>query len=239
MNNREMVPDETLNAFIDNELDQADRQELLALIEHDADVRLRVEQLSSIKNLLQSAFPQTPAKDRPDTAVQWTMPRYAVAASILVLLGVLLGVNLDGWVAPDPALSNGLPVSTSAQQTGQFNVLFHANRNDVASFLQVLNQAEALLNDARIDPENLHIEIVANGDGLNLFRMDNAVFAAEIKRLLSSHKNISFLGCSNSLRRLSENNNQPLILLPEIHMVSLGIMHVLQRQRSGWAYIQA
>lgn len=239
MNDKELTSDEALNAFLDNELDQADRQTLRQLIEADADLRLRVEQLQSIKSLLQSAYPQGQSIDQPASSMTWSLPGYAAAAIILIMLGVLLGANLDGLFAPERVPIGGLPGSANAQQAGQFNVLFHASRNDATSFRQMLNQAEALLNDPRIDSENLRIEIVANGDGLNLFRQDNAAFAAEIRRLLSSHDNINFLGCSNSLKRLSVMQNQVFVLMPEIGMLSLGVMHVLQRQRSGWAYIQA
>ena len=238
MNDKELTSDEALNALLDNELDQADQRTLCKLIEGDADLRRRVEQLRSIKSLLQSAYPQGPTIDAPASTVIWSLPRYAVAAIILIMLGVLLGANLDGLIAPERVSNGGLPASANAQQVGQFNVLFHASRNDAAGFRQLLNQAEALLNDPRIDSGNLRIEIVANGDGLNLLRQDNVAFAGEIRRLLSSHGNINFLGCSNSLQRLSEKHNLVFVLMPEIGMVNLGVMHVLQRQRSGWTYIQ-
>ena len=78
------------------------------------------------------------------------------------------------------------------------NVLFHINRDDIGAFQQVLNQVESLLAEYQNNPEKLHIEIVANGTGLNLYRADKAEFAARIHRFRELYENVVFIGCENT-----------------------------------------
>jgi len=239
MNNHEPLSDEILNAFVDQELDQKDMLEVQRAIEENIDVRRRVDELRSVKSLLKASYPPSVSRDRKLPSRIWKTLRYGLAASLLVGLGVLIGTSLDSFNGPGQSQTYDSAAVQQDQKPETIKVLFHINRNDAAGFQQVLNQVESLLAEYQDNPDRLRIEIVANGTGLNLYRADNPRFAEKIRKLRDSNKNVAFLGCQTTLKRLSREYGQTLTLLPGVKMVDLGISHVLKRQRSGWAYVQA
>jgi intracellular sulfur oxidation DsrE/DsrF family protein len=239
MSDKEQPSDEMLNAFVDHELDHEDMLDVQRLIDADTDVRRRVDELRSVKNLLKASYPPLTNRDSKMPADTWKLFRYGVAACLLLVVGGIIGIGLDSINAPGQSQKYDSAIAQIDQKPETVNVLFHINRNDVAGFQQVLNQVESLLAEYAGNLDNLHVEIVANGTGLNLYRADNARFADKIQKLRDMYKNVAFLGCENTYHRLSREYGQELTLMPEIVMVRLGISHVLQRQRAGWAYIPA
>jgi intracellular sulfur oxidation DsrE/DsrF family protein len=239
MSDKDQISDEILNAFVDQELGDEDMRDVLRLMESNADVRRRVDELNSIKRLLKASFPPLTGRDSKAASDIWKLLRYGIAACLLLLVGGLIGSGLNSFNQSGASLNYKSDTVRLDQKTGTVNVLFHINRNDGSGFQQVLNQVESLIAEYQSNPDKLHIEIVANGTGLNLYRADNARFSDKIQKMRDSYKNVVFLGCENTFHRLSLEYGQDLVLMPEITMVRLGIGHVLQRQRSGWAYIQA
>jgi len=239
MSDKQQPSDEMLNAFVDHELDREDRLDVQRLIENDADVARRVEELRTVKNLLKASYPPATDRDSKMPAETWKLFRYGVAACLLLVVGGFIGIGLDSINVPGQSQTYDSAVVQIDQKSETVNVLFHINRNDVAGFQQVLNQVESLLTEYAGNLDKLHVEIVANGTGLNLYRADNARFADKIQKLRDTYKNVVFLGCQSTYVRLSREYGQELTLMPGIVMVRLGISHVLQRQRAGWAYIPA
>jgi len=243
MNHKQPLSDELLNAFVDNELDQEDTVYVQGLIENDADIRRRVDELRSIKNLLNASYPVASGStgDRSNDAALGfgKFIQYGIAACLLIGVGVLVGLSLDSITPLGQPQGYQTTAIGLSQKPETVKVLFHLNRDDAAGFQQILNQVESLLAEYQNKPDQLHIEIVANGTGLNLYRADNVRFAAKIQKFRKAYNNVAFLGCQNTYLRLSRETGKEIILLPEINMVALGISHVLRRQRSGWAYIQA
>jgi intracellular sulfur oxidation DsrE/DsrF family protein len=239
MSNKEQPSDEILNAFVDDELDHEDMLDVQRLIESDADVRRRIDELRSVKSLLKASYPPVTDRDSKMPAETWKLIRYGVAACLLLVVGGIIGTSLSMFNAPGQSQKYDSAKVQIDQKPETVNVLFHINRNDGAGFQQVLNQVESLLTEYAGNLDKLRVEIVANGTGLNLYRADNARFADKIQKLQGRYKNVVFLGCQSAYVRLSREYGQELTLMPEIVMVRLGISHVLQRQRTGWAYIPA
>jgi intracellular sulfur oxidation DsrE/DsrF family protein len=214
-------------------------QEVQRRINNDADVRRRVEELLSLKNLLQASYPVSTEMNGPEPVEIWKFLRYGLAAGVLLVVGGFIGMSLNSINAPLQSQNAETAIARLEQKPETVKVLFHINRDDIAAFQQVLSQVESLIAEYRHSPDKLQVEIVANGTGLHLYRADNAELVAKIQKFRDSYQNVAFLGCENTYHRLSLEYGRELVLMPGITMVRLGISHVLQRQRSGWAYIQA
>lgn len=236
MSDNEQISDEILNAFVDRELDREDILEVQRLILKDADVRRRVDELRSLKSLLKASYPPVADENHSWTFKFDRVLRYGLAACVLLVVGALIGGSFQSINQP---AQNDASAARFDQKPENTKVLFHINRDDPGGFQQVLNQVQSLLEEYQGRLDQLHIEIVANGAGLNLYRAENARFADSIKKLRESYNNVAFIGCQNTYDRLSREYGETFFLMPEINMVKLGISHVLQRQRAGWAYIQA
>lgn len=132
-----MISDETLSAFLDAELPEADMQRIFHRVQHDPELAIRLARLcsmdacfrkmsrrldeqplpSAVTELLQQA---TSHSNQPKQA--WWQQSYsylqqhaAAAASVALVAGLLLGYNApaeqDGW----PMIANTLEQSISGQ----------------------------------------------------------------------------------------------------------------------------
>ena len=108
MSNKEFS-DDTLNMFIDNQLDSSEMRDIHAAVVADSKVRERVCQLKAIRELVGFAY-QNPPRSRYDRRHHdYNMTTWrSVAAALIMSLGVAVG-----WIANE----FGLGESTTGQVT--------------------------------------------------------------------------------------------------------------------------
>ena len=245
MSQSEKFSDEFLNAFIDGELDDAERERLLDILRRDEALNARVCDLQKVRELLQHAYrqPPEPARRRPDPRRD-RLSRFGagIAASVILGLGVAVGWTLHGQQQPqggllDIAQSMQLdPRQTAAQST--WRVVLHVTTADPYRLKTVLDEAEDLLRQRVASAGNVAVDILANGRGLDLLRADTSPFAQRIRELQERYDNLAFKACQNAINRLRLEKNIEVILLPEAQVVPTAIGEVIRRQREGWAYVQ-
>jgi intracellular sulfur oxidation DsrE/DsrF family protein len=117
-------------------------------------------------------------------------------------------------------------------------VLIHLNDGVVEHQRQALNDVEELLKHYRARRQPARVEIVINGQGLNLVRADVTPFAERIDRMQKEYDNLSFVACQNTIDRLKRDQGITARLLPGVVVIDSGVAQLMRRQHQGWAYIQ-
>lgn len=246
MTQSEKFSDEFLNAFIDGELDDSERDQLLDLLRRDAKLNARVCDLQKVRELVQHAYrqPPPPPRQQPDPGKGGGLSRFTagIAASVMLGLGVAMGWSLHGQQHPQGSL---LDIAQSMQLTpaqtqgdSTWRVVLHVTTADPYRLKTVLDEAEELLRQ-RAGNSGVAVDILANGRGLDLLRADTSPFAQRIRELQSRYESsLAFKACQNAINRLRREKDIDVTLLPEARVVPTAIGEVIRRQREGWAYVQ-
>lgn len=88
--------------------------------------------------------------------------------------------------------------------------------------------------------ENIEVEIVAYGPGLNMLREDTSPVKDRIKAMKTSKigGDIRFSACHNTQMAMEKREGHPIPIIPEATVVPAGIVRVTQLQEQGWSYIR-
>jgi len=135
----------------------------------------------------------------------------------------LAGILLAAAVAFAPAVSH-------AQKGERYKVVFQVSDNDPAKWNLALNNANNVLQD--LGKDNVEIEIVAYGPGLNMLKGDSKVSARLAQALDQS---IGLLACENTMHNTKTTKAD---MYNGIGYVKAGVVHIMQREREGWAYVR-
>lgn len=122
------------------------------------------------------------------------------------------------------------PASMAADTGKKHHVAFHVTDNDPVKWNQVLNNAGNLQKN--IGKDKIEIEIVANGPGLEMFRLESQVG----ERMAESIKNgIEMKACGATMKaaKLTEKD-----LYPGVATVPGGVIELMEKQEAGWTYLK-
>ncbi|MDM7941676.1 MAG: DsrE family protein [Hydrogenophaga sp.] len=117
---------------------------------------------------------------------------------------------------------------TPARQKTQ--VVLQVSDPDPAKWNLALNNARNAQADLGAD--KVDIEIVAYGPGINMLRFD-AVTANRVSDAVKS--GVKIVACENTMTA------QKIVkadMNPSITYVPAGVVHIMQRQHQGWAYVR-
>jgi intracellular sulfur oxidation DsrE/DsrF family protein len=118
-------------------------------------------------------------------------------------------------------------------------VLIHVNSVVAAHNPGALDEIESLVRYYRDQRQNARVEIVINGEGLNLVRVDTTRFAERIRRMQEEYDNLTFAACQSTIQRLKHEHGITAKLLPGVTVIDSGVAQIMRRQQQGWAYIRA
>jgi intracellular sulfur oxidation DsrE/DsrF family protein len=233
--------EEQLQAFVDDEIDLADRAEIMEAIRHDDELACRVCELLQIKDSVRLAYrePEHPAQTRQHWGTDWSMriPLRAIAALLIFATGTVTGVVLQSrstGLLPTSISSAG---QAGAVQQEQKRVVLHISNADSERLDEALNDAEELLSTYKDHPELVQLEVVANAEGLKLLRADTSPYPERIRRLAELYDNISFLACSRTIEKLHMRGID-VQLLPEARVIPGALEEIVDRLQQGWVYIR-
>lgn len=231
--NRE-ISDEILCAHIDNELDPADRAELLERIATDAHLRGRACELWQLKQMVRGAYPlprQSARIDRRYTALpRWTQ---ALAASLLLALGLALG-----WISHGHADAERLMTEQiAAIRENGGRVVLHLFSDEPAHMEAALKAAERLAKEHDLSGRPFRVEFLANGPGLHLLRAGGSPYAARITALHETYDNLRLVACQEAMGRLRERGIE-VNLLPGVEEANSAEGELAARLTQGWRYLQ-
>ncbi len=238
--------DERLNAFIDNEMDLAEKQRVFEAFRQDESLRKRACELQKTHDLIkltyQSVNPpssyQTPLRSqiRP-----WFLSNM-VAATILVVISSLLG--WFGHQQLTPENNSLLDLARVVQPPQAVNasparkIMLHVSTSDEYRLNIMLEETEHLLKASRADGEKVFVEILANGPGLKLVDNVGSAPALRLQKLQNRYDNLYVTACAQAIERLRITKGIKLDLIPNATVVRSSLSEVLKRQREGWTYIR-
>lgn len=117
-------------------------------------------------------------------------------------------------------------------------VVIHVDEADPARQNLVLNNASNV-NKYYLDKgEEVEIEIVAYGPGLTMLVPGKSPVADRVEQISQNYDNVSFKACSNTHAKMSKKAGKTVPLMSQANMVPSGVIHLIERQEQGWAYIR-
>lgn len=236
------VSQEYLNAFLDGELAEDERESALARLEWDPEFKVRLCAARTLKEMVANAYADLPTGDQAARgAVRRRGPWLRSAAAGLLLLIGLGG----GWLARDaqegtPGVDrlagspDGYRALALTARIDPDKVILHLDSNEPTRLAAALDLAERMLSER--GPRG-RVEVVVNSYGLNLLRQEVTPERERIRRLAQRHANLSFVACGQTVARLGREGVQ-VVLLPEVVVAPSAIGEILARMQQGWVYVK-
>lgn len=253
MSQEQKFSDEFLNAFVDDQLAPEEKGRAYISINNDDALNRQVCELRKIRDLVQFAYKELPASAAPG-------PRAGrlganIAAGLILATGVGLGWLLHqpgsapeqtARVAAPEAMATATvekprsapPAKPMVTAANEIKVLFHLNSDKPERIQEVLDEAEALLKFYQSAGQIARVQVITNGDGLNLLRTDKSPDPERVRAMLKTYDNLSFAACQNTIDRLKREQGITAELLPGASVVDSGVAQIILRQQQGWIYIQ-
>jgi len=110
------------------------------------------------------------------------------------------------------------------------HVVFHVTDNDPVKWNQALNNSANL--QKAVGKENIDVEIVVNGPGLDMMKFDSVV----ANRMSEATNNgVALLACGATMKAANVSEKD---LHAGVKVVPGGVVEIMQKQEAGWSYIK-
>lgn len=146
------------------------------------------------------------------------------------LAAALLAASTVFAIAPDVAAQQAATIGSAPRPGAKYRVVFQVSDNDPAKWNLALNNARNVQLD--LGKDNVEIEIVAYGPGLNMLRAESPV-AGRVNGALDD--NVAVVACDNTMHSMKLSDAD---LIGGISHVKAGVVQLMERQRQGWSYIR-
>lgn len=249
MSDRTNFSDELLNALVDGQLAPEDAECVYAQMHRDPELTRRVCELRALREMVRLSYDDVPRPTHgptdqlPASPSRW---RYlsVLAAGIVLALGTLLVWHSDENNGDRTALKSAAPQRIAADSQDAtagpaIRLLFHLNSNDRDLIRQSLQDIESVLKLYRQTGQRARVQIIANGEGLDLLRIGTSPYPETVRRMLQEYDNLQFVACQNTIDRLKRERGVTARLLPGVIVIDSGVAEIMRRQREGWVYIRA
>lgn len=128
------------------------------------------------------------------------------------------------------ALVLGLAACSTMPLPEKQSVVIQVSDSDPAKWNLALNNAKNLQAD--LGKDNVNVEIVAYGPGLDMLKFDSEVS----NRLTDARKSgVTLAACGNTMKARKVNKQD---LHADVTVVPAGVIEIMQKQRAGWTYIR-
>lgn len=243
------VGNEQLNAFLDGQLSPEETIRFRDSLGQDPALRAHLDELRRVRLLAQCAlYKRLPARDEggrlpsPRQRRPWT--KGMVVASLLIGIGFWAGLAYQHTQSASDLrtyLSTGkLTIQPAGLAIGRgVKAIYHISTANPEKIRGALDEMEILLGVYAKSGRSLHLEIIANAEGLSLLRADISPVRERIHALQRNYENIKFLACGKTIEHLQlgrDVRNVPL--LPGVSIVPSALDQVILRLQDGWSYIR-
>jgi len=119
-------------------------------------------------------------------------------------------------------------------------VSIQVDQNDPAIMNLALNNATNIMETYKEKGEEVEIELVTYGPGLNMFREDSSPVKDRLKQIaqLSFPSKIKFSACNITKQGMEKREGHPITIVPEASLVPSGAIRLMELQESGWSYLK-
>lgn len=235
MNHETRPSDELVNAFVDDELAAAERAELLEQIQGDAALRQQACELRMLKDMVRAGYREPPAGKSGHPAARPGRGWQAIAASLILVVGLGAGWVTRGVVA-DPIAAQ--VASLKGVQADPARLLLHVDSGNPEHFAALLGKTQSMLDEAKREGHALQVAVIVNSGGIDMLRAATSQHASRVRSLQAAYPNLRFIGCRNTLERLKDGGHD-IRLLPGVEQAPAAIDEIVQRLERGWTYIKA
>ena len=127
-----------------------------------------------------------------------------------------------------------------AAEHKQHRVVFQVDQNDPQVMNLTLNNVTNTLDYYREKGEEVAVEVVAYGPGLNMLREDKSPVKDRLKRLkeASFPATVQFSACHNTMMGMERKEDHAIVVVPQATIVPSGVVRLNQLQEDGWSYIR-
>jgi len=128
----------------------------------------------------------------------------------------------------------------AAKNAKPHRIVIQVDQNDAALMNLVLNNVSNLTEYYNSKGEDVQIEVVAYGPGLNMLREDRSPVKDRIKSIKQSSfpSTVNFSACGNTKKGMEKAEGHPVQIIPQASVVPAGVVRLSERQEQGWSYIR-
>ena len=159
----------------------------------------------------------------------------------IVLVAALCVAVLPLLDAPPPAAAQSRQSAASPAAPGkkkEHRLILQVNTNEPAVMNLALNNAANTEQHYKGMGEQVQIEIVTFGPGLNMLRDDTSPVKERIKSIAETSRSISFAACDNTRANMSRAEQKEIPLVSQATVVPSGVVRVMELQEQGWSYVR-
>lgn len=128
----------------------------------------------------------------------------------------------------------------AADKGKEHRIVFQVDQNDPAVMNLVLNNVQNTLDFYHEKGEEVRVEVVAYGPGLNMLRQDKSPVIDRLKRMKdgSFPSSLQFSACHNTMMGMEKHEGHSIPIVAEATVVPSGVVRLNQLQEEGWSYIR-
>jgi uncharacterized protein len=137
-------------------------------------------------------------------------------------------------------MSIALASANSAAAKTTHHIAIQIDQNDPQVMTLALNNASNVIEYYRARKEDVDIDVVAYGPGLNMLRADTSPVQDRIKHFkdMVFPGKIQFSACNNTRQGMEKAEGHAIALLPDATVVPSGVVHLMELQEQGWSYVR-
>ena len=130
--------------------------------------------------------------------------------------------------------------SSVAADAKPHRVTIQVDQNDPAVMNLALNNVTNIMEMYKAKDEDVQIELVAYGPGLNMLRDDTSPVKDRLKQIadLSFPSQIKFSACNNTKEGMEKREGHKITIVPQASLVPSGAVRLMELQEQGWSYLR-
>jgi intracellular sulfur oxidation DsrE/DsrF family protein len=140
-------------------------------------------------------------------------------------MNTLMGALLGGAM-----MMGALALPATSLAADKSKLVIQVSENDPATWNLALNNAKNIQKD--VGKDNVELEIVAFGPGINMLKVESEV-ATRVNEAVDS--GVKVMACQNTMRSQKLNKED---MNAKVGYVPSGVVEIMQRQQQGYAYLR-
>ncbi|MCC2098118.1 MAG: DsrE family protein [Hyphomicrobiales bacterium] len=117
-------------------------------------------------------------------------------------------------------------------------LIIQVNDNDPQKMNLALNNAANVSSYFAGKGEEVDIEIVAYGPGLNMLIASRSPVSRRVASFQKGMPNVAFTACGNTMRNMKKKTGKDVVLISNIKVVPAGVTRIMELQEKGWSYLK-
>ncbi len=128
----------------------------------------------------------------------------------------------------------------SAADAKSHRVAIQVDQNDPAVMNLALNNAANIMEFYKAKGEDVQVEVVAYGPGLNMYRDDTSPVKDRLRQMseFSFPSSIKFSACNNTKEGMEKREGHAITIVPQASLVPSGAVRLMELQEDGWSYLK-